>query len=93
MPNESRSRQSNLINRVPTDAFLDVSPAKQVSIVLELPLSARLPWVRLLPLDDAADLVQAARIGNAKDCSGCSMMRHDARSEPSWPIRRMLPAD
>ncbi len=60
MPNESRSRRSNLINRVPTDAFLDVSPAEQVSIVLELPLSARLPWVRLLPLDDAADLVQAA---------------------------------
>ena len=57
MPNESRSRRSNLINRLPTDAFLDVSPAEQVSIVLELPLSARLPWVRLLPLDDVADLV------------------------------------
>jgi hypothetical protein len=84
MPNESRSRRSNLINRVPTDAFLDVSPAEQVSIVLELPLSARLPWVRLLPLDAPLTSCRQPRIGNAKDCSGCSMMRHDARSEASW---------
>lgn len=60
MVHESRLQRSNDFHRVPADAFLDLSAPEQVSTLLELPPSERLPWMRLLPLDDAADLVQAA---------------------------------
>ncbi|HKT79844.1 MAG TPA: CBS domain-containing protein, partial [Vicinamibacterales bacterium] len=36
---------------------------EQVATVLNIPPAERLIWVRLLPLDDAADLVQAAPVG------------------------------
>ena len=40
--------------------FHELSPAEQLSVLLELSPSERQPWIRMLPLDDAADLVQAA---------------------------------
>src|SRR5688500_8705564 len=63
MPNASRSRRSNHIHDVPTDAFLNLTPPEQVSSLLQLPPTARLPWIRLLPLDDAADDVHPAHAG------------------------------
>lgn len=43
----------------PLQAFLELSPADQVAVLRRLPREERLTRVRLLPLDDAADLVQA----------------------------------
>lgn len=43
----------------PLQAFLELSPADQVAVLRQLPREERLTRVRLLPLDDAADLVQA----------------------------------
>ena len=45
------------------DLFLGSSAREQSEIVLELPLEERRSWMRLLPPDDAADLVQAAPAG------------------------------
>lgn len=44
----------------PTQAFLELSPADQVAAVLNRPSAERVGWLRLLPLDDAVDFVQAA---------------------------------
>jgi magnesium transporter len=43
------------------DVFLSVTAAEQAAIILELPLEERRSWMRLLPPDDAADVIQAAR--------------------------------
>jgi magnesium transporter len=40
--------------------FHQLSPADQFSVLLELPPPERLARMRMLPLDDAADLIQAA---------------------------------
>src|SRR5688500_11448528 len=48
-------------HRAPTDVFLASAPADQVSMLFAMPVVDRLACMRLLPLDDAADLVQAAR--------------------------------
>lgn len=40
--------------------FHELSPPEQLSVLLELPPPERMAWMRMLPLDDAADLVQAA---------------------------------
>src|SRR5688500_12228390 len=47
-------------HRAPTDAFLASAPADQLSMLFAMPAVERLASMRLLPLDDAADLVQAA---------------------------------
>jgi len=44
---------------VAEDVFLSVAAAEQAAIVLELPPEMRRSWMRLLPPDDAADLLQA----------------------------------
>jgi magnesium transporter len=62
MPNDTRSAPTIQFHRTAHDDFLESSPAEQVSIVLNMTPGERLAWVRLLPLDDAADLVQAAPV-------------------------------
>ncbi len=42
------------------DFFFSLSAADQAAIVLNLPEGDRRSWMRLLPPDDAADLIQAA---------------------------------
>ena len=42
------------------DLFLGLSAHEQAQIVLELPIEERRSWMRLLPPDDAADVIQAA---------------------------------
>jgi magnesium transporter len=44
----------------PRDVFLTAAPADQLSMLFAMPAVQRLASMRLLPLDDAADLVQAA---------------------------------
>ena len=60
MPHHTRSALGTQFDRTAPDDFLKRSPAEQVSMVLEMPRGERFAWVRLLPLDDAADFVQAA---------------------------------
>ncbi len=48
------------LHRPAPDDFLERGPGEQVSMVLNMPEGERFAWVRLLPLDDAADFVQAA---------------------------------
>ncbi len=64
MPHDPGSPQTTPFHRTAPDDFLRLGPAEQVSIVLNMPLAERLVWVRLLPLDDAADFVQAAPAGH-----------------------------
>ena len=59
----------------PPEAFLDLGAPEQVSMLLELPPHERLPWIRMLPLDDAADLVQAA---SAEDRTGLLALLDEA---------------
>lgn len=40
--------------------FHQLDPTEQLSVLLELPPAEQLIWMRMLPLDDAADLIQAA---------------------------------
>lgn len=40
--------------------FHQLNPTEQLSVLLDLPPNERLVWMRMLPLDDAADLIQAA---------------------------------
>src|SRR5919112_6324763 len=56
-PVSSRSSEGH---RSPTDILRGLNPPAQLSMLLGMPPAQRLTWVRLLPLDDAADLVQAA---------------------------------
>jgi magnesium transporter len=60
MPHEPPSPRLSGFDPAFADLFLEASPADQVSMLLEKLPSERLAWMRLLPLDDAADLVQAA---------------------------------
>ena len=50
----------DLLRRTPAPDFLDLGPVDQVSTLLKMPPGERMAWMRLLPWDDAADLVQAA---------------------------------
>lgn len=47
-----------MLARAPLFHQLDTS--EQLSVLLELPPAEQLVWMRMLPLDDAADLIQAA---------------------------------
>jgi magnesium transporter len=60
MLHEPLSPRSPETHRSATDVFLEVSPPEQVSMLLAMSPAERLAWMRLLPLDDAADLIQAA---------------------------------
>ena len=60
MPHEPLSPRSPQLHRAPADVFLELSPSDQVSMLLAMAPNERLAWMRLLPLDDAADLAQAA---------------------------------
>lgn len=60
MPQHTHSPLATQSHRTAPDDFLELSSPEQVLIVLDMPRGERLPWVRLLPLDDAADFVQAA---------------------------------
>jgi magnesium transporter len=60
MPHDARSAPTAPLHRTAHDDFLELSPTEQVSMVLNMPPGERRVWVRLLPLDDVADLVQAA---------------------------------
>src|SRR5688500_4405728 len=60
MPHEPLSPRSGQLHRAPAAVFLESSPPDQVSMLLAMAPSERLAWIRLLPLDDAADLAQAA---------------------------------
>ena len=42
------------------ELFLRLSTYHQMELLLHLPVSERSAWLRLLPPDDAADLIQAA---------------------------------
>lgn len=60
MPQNTRPGQATQFHRTAPDDFLERGPGEQVSMVLNMPEGERFAWVRLLPLDDAADFVQAA---------------------------------
>ena len=60
MLHEPLSPHSPQPDHAPTDLFRELSPTDQVSMLLAMAPAERLAWMRLLPLDDAADLVQAA---------------------------------
>ena len=45
---------------VADDFFLSLDPREQAELVTGLPAGERMVWMRLLPPDDAADLVQEA---------------------------------
>jgi len=60
MLHDTRSGQTTQLHRTAPDDFLELGPAEQISVVLNMPPAERFAWVRLLPLDDAADFVQAA---------------------------------
>ncbi|MBZ4395426.1 magnesium transporter [Myxococcus sp. MISCRS1] len=47
---------------VADDFFLDLSAREQAELITHLPASERRTWVRLLPPDDLADLVQAVAV-------------------------------
>ncbi len=55
-----QERQDPRFHRAPRDVFLASASADQVSMLFAMPPVDRLAVMRLLPLDDAADLVQAA---------------------------------
>lgn len=59
--------------------FQQLSPAEQLSALLELPLPERLAWMRTLPLDDATDLIQAAPISQRDELLG--LLEDPARRE------------
>lgn len=63
MPHDTRSAATARLHRTAHEEFQQSSPAEQVAMLLSMPTGERLVWVRLLPLDDAADLVQAAPAG------------------------------
>ena len=52
------------------DVFLTVPAADQAGIMLELPLEQRRSWMRLLPPDDAADVIQEAPSGDRDELLG-----------------------
>jgi magnesium transporter len=62
MSHDTRSAPTSQFHRPAHDDFLELSPTEQVSMVLNSPPGERLVWIRLLPLDDAADFVQAAPV-------------------------------
>ena len=61
MPHELTSPLTTHSDHSSSQQFLELSPADQVSMLLDMPFGERMAWARLLPLDDAADLVQAGQ--------------------------------
>jgi magnesium transporter len=60
MLHDPLSPRSSEGHRSPTDILRGLNSPAQLSMLLGMPPAQRLTWMRLLPLDDAADLVQAA---------------------------------
>jgi magnesium transporter len=60
MLHEPLSSRSSERHRSATDILRGLSSPAQLSMLLGMAPAERLEWMRLLPLDDAADLVQAA---------------------------------
>ena len=60
MSDELSPQPRTHFQRPPTGDFPELGPADQLAMLLDMPSAERLPWIRLPPLDDAADLVQAA---------------------------------
>jgi len=58
-PNEKRDGFANLSRVEAEELFLTLSPTDQSELLLEVSPSERRSWVRLLPPDDVADLIQA----------------------------------
>jgi magnesium transporter len=67
MPHQPLSKRSPHLQPASVDVFLAMGPSDQVSVLLDMLPSERLAWIRLLPLDDAADFVQAAPSENREE--------------------------
>jgi magnesium transporter len=53
-------RSINFPNDEASDFLLSLNPHDQVGLILSLPVGERRIWMRLLPPDDAADVIQKA---------------------------------
>lgn len=70
------------------DFFISLSAREQARMLLEFPPHRRRVWMRLLPPDDAADLIQEAPPRIGKGCWNSWTISPGRRSAPCWPTPR-----
>ena len=75
------------------DFFLELPARDQIDLLARDAAPRRRSWMRLLPPDDAADVIQEADESDARRLlRAARRRRRGARSPPSWPTPRTTPA-